>query len=578
MTSSAGASLRDRLGGRWALSWQASVLGSALIVVLFASQGAGRDHLGDPYGSMFVWLGVAFIAIAAKSIWQFIGNATVLRHRRERPLPVWGVVLFDLGTGLVFGVTALVAEVALGASSTELTPRSAAIRTIAFAVSALWWYLISTLAFDSADRFVNERRQLLAELVEWQGTLLREEHVESELRAAVRGELDESVQHTRSAAQAALHRTGDDLTGLSDDLRLLAGTSVRSLSHDLMRRADETYPRTDLRSAFRVVVREHRFAALPMALLFFLILLPTGLAGSMSGAGLMSVVIGTALVGVILTAANAVMERSSVDARGITLVAFLLMQGVALVPELLVSETPSSGVGIVGTFLALTLGVVITSVLRALHTHRARVLERLRVDSDEARAEQTVLSLRLATAARTVASELHGTLQTRLMACAGALDQASRGGDPAAVDAALTRVLELLADPLVESRADATPAEGTSLAEAIMQRAREWDGLLDVRVDVDPDLSAEFDVKADAAAIVVEEALANSYRHGEATDVSIEARCRGEELVLTVRDNGVGLGSNPAGLGVRRMQSLGHARVESVPGGVLTTVVMSPRR
>lgn len=566
--------LRDRLGGRWALSWQASVSGSALIVVLFASQGAGLSHQGDVYRSTLTWVGVALIAIAAKSLWQLLGNATVLRHRRGRPLPVWGVVLFDLGTGLVFGVTALLAEAALAASPTELTLRSAAIRAVAFAVSALWWYLITTLAFDSADRFVHERRALLEELVEWQGMLLREEQVEGELRATVRGELDESVQRARSGVLAARYQSGDDMSAVSDDLRMLAGTSVRSLSHDLMRRADQMYPRTNLRSAPRVMLREQRFAVLPMALLSFLILLPSGLTGRMSGSGLVGVVVAAALIALVLAVSNGAMERRPSASRWITLAAFVILQGVALACQVVVSDTPSA-MRIVGTFLALTLGVVVTSVLRALHTHRARVLERLRVDSDEARAAQTVLSTRLATATRKVASELHGSLQTRLLACAGALDHASRAGDPGAVDAALSRVLEILADPLADAGPNGTGAEGLDLAEAIGFRVCEWDGLLSVRVDVDPSLSPDFDGAADAAAIVVEEALANAYRHGQATDVEVVARRRGRELILTVRDNGVGLGSQPAGLGVRRMQSLGRATIESVPGGVLATVIIS---
>lgn len=587
MVDSAAPTLRDRLGGRWALSWQASVSGSALIVVLFVSQGAALSDQEESSAGAVVWLGVALLAIAAKSCWQVMANATFLRHRRERPLSVLGVIAFDLGTGLVFGATALAGEVLLGASSAELTPRSATIRTAAFAVSALWWYLITTLAFDSIDRFTHERRDLVNRLVEWQGMLLREQQVESELRASVAGELSEPVQRTRSVALAALTRSDEGLREVSDDLRSLAGTSVRTLSHDLMVRADRAYPRSDLRTAVPVVLKEHRFAVWPMAALVLLILLPSGVSGPPSGSGLIGVLGAAVATAALLGTANLIMDRSRLDSRLVSVVAFLLLQGLTLTALMILTNSGSGASGVdpttpsplevAGTVVAVTLGVVVTSLLKALHTHRARVLDRLRIDSDEARAEQMVMSLRLATATRKVASELHGSLQTRLLACAGALDSAVDAGDPIAVDAALTRVLDVLADPLADPGMSGEQIGVLSLTEAICRPVREWEGILDVRVSIDPGVSVEDDELAVAAAVVVEEALANAYRHGHASRVNIDVTRVDDGVLVTVEDDGTGLGANPPGLGVRRMQSVSRFGIEGLPIGTRVTARIGRR-
>jgi signal transduction histidine kinase len=75
---------------------------------------------------------------------------------------------------------------------------------------------------------------------------------------------------------------------------------------------------------------------------------------------------------------------------------------------------------------------------------------------------------------------------------------------------------------------------------------------------------------------MVQEALTNVGRHARATDVAIEMQTAGGELVLTVRDNGVGF---PAGalqhegrfglLGMReRTVALGgRLEVDNPPGG-----------
>jgi len=85
---------------------------------------------------------------------------------------------------------------------------------------------------------------------------------------------------------------------------------------------------------------------------------------------------------------------------------------------------------------------------------------------------------------------------------------------------------------------------------------------------------------ADAAAIavyrMVQEALTNVARHAHATDVGIEMRQEGGELVLRVRDNGVGFSDRCLQhdgryglLGIRERAYMlgGRLEVDNPPGG-----------
>lgn len=573
-------SLRERLGGRWALSWQASVAGSLLIIFLFVSRGASLSQDNPERPGALTWLGVALIAVAAKSLWQVLGNATVMRSRRTSPLPIPAVIAFDFSVGLVFGSSALAAEVLLRASGSELTAKSAAIRIVAFAVSALWWYLITTLAFDSISRFAKERERLLQDLVEWQTMQVQEEQVEAELRSSVASQLHESVQRTRSIALAALDDRQKTNADVAEDLRGLAEKSVRALSHDLMDRAQAEYPRSDVRSAMAGMLRENRFASFSMAMLVILAFLPTTATGQGPGTGLLVAVFLGAAAGLVLGSANLLMERRAWDSRltSIVAVAVVLALAFGAVTNLAPRSDSSSSTGtlpsaneVVGIFVFILIGIAVTSLAKALFTHRARVLDRLRVDSDEERARQIVVAERLAVASRKVASELHGTLQTKLMACAGAIDESSRTGDAQTMREALSRTLDVLSAPLHET--GVIGEELSTLENAVAKCAAAWLGLMEIEVLIDPDLARTTEFSS-ACVVIVEEALANSFRHGDADSVVISIRRNGSSIAIEVVDDGRGPSNQPDGLGMRRMTSIADVSLTALAQGTRVTALL----
>ena len=75
---------------------------------------------------------------------------------------------------------------------------------------------------------------------------------------------------------------------------------------------------------------------------------------------------------------------------------------------------------------------------------------------------------------------------------------------------------------------------------------------------------------------MVQEALTNVARHARATEVEIQMRQRNDEVVLSVRDNGVGFPKLPAQregsfglMGIRERAYMlgGHLHVDNPPGG-----------
>jgi signal transduction histidine kinase len=106
---------------------------------------------------------------------------------------------------------------------------------------------------------------------------------------------------------------------------------------------------------------------------------------------------------------------------------------------------------------------------------------------------------------------------------------------------------------------------------------------VDVTVDVPPKLRTLSDRQRHSLTQIVREALSNVARHAHATHVLVKVREKGNTLVLTVEDNGVGFDPaelrNPESFGLRNMeqrarQLSGQFSIDSDPerGGTCITV------
>jgi len=175
------------------------------------------------------------------------------------------------------------------------------------------------------------------------------------------------------------------------------------------------------------------------------------------------------------------------------------------------------------------------------------------------------------------AREVHDTLAQGFISVI-TLAQAARGelddGETGAVDRRLAQLEAVARDNLTESRA-LVAGEGPSalkdgdLAQALRRLVgvqREHGLKVGLELDLPTGLSSAARV---AVLRIVQEGLSNVVRHAHAERVEVvvgvESAGLGEELVVTVADDGVGTGTRPEGTGLTGMRS----RVEGL-GGTLT--------
>jgi signal transduction histidine kinase len=166
-----------------------------------------------------------------------------------------------------------------------------------------------------------------------------------------------------------------------------------------------------------------------------------------------------------------------------------------------------------------------------------------------------------------VAELLHGPVQGRLAAVSLAirlhLDALQRGEDPSLPE--LKRRVDRLLDETSRDlqRLGREPVDvSPDMQERLDAVARQWQGFLDLTIDVDAHVIDVLDGHPDAVDCLTRclgEAVTNASRHGGARCVM--ARCRLEEgtlLVLDVVDDGTGVAGSPnAGMGLEGVAASG---------------------
>jgi signal transduction histidine kinase len=145
-----------------------------------------------------------------------------------------------------------------------------------------------------------------------------------------------------------------------------------------------------------------------------------------------------------------------------------------------------------------------------------------------------------------IARYLHGNLQSRLMALGLSL-QIKEVKDQSGIDSAITIAQSLLDSPFAELIA----TEQRSLSDEVTNNTSRWDGLLKVDSHLEIPDSRLSPIQVRAIGKAIEEALANSLRHGLAKEIEIRIYEDEFGVVLSVQDDGIGPRNTPHGLGSR---------------------------
>ncbi|HEV8024731.1 MAG TPA: ATP-binding protein [Candidatus Nanopelagicales bacterium] len=208
-------------------------------------------------------------------------------------------------------------------------------------------------------------------------------------------------------------------------------------------------------------------------------------------------------------------------------------------PEFLVAS-------VIGIFL-----VLLTSSFGTFRSYRENVARTMTAELNTELSDSIAASRQVAQLARESARILHGTVQTRLIACAVAIERAADTRDVEAFQAALHEAHAVLADPTrIENNDDVT------VIGEVQRKTSLWSGLCDVTVDVDPQLANTTGRVARDIGRIVEEGLSNAIRHGGAGAISVSVEEANNQIVVVVEDDGAGPQGGAPGLGSSLLDSV----------------------
>ena len=547
-------SWRERITGRWALSWQTYALGVLVNLPLLVVTGGRIGTRIVPVEDMGVLFLYGAAAAFVAGAWALLMNATVFRYRRERPVALWQFAMLHAVSGAVFGVAVVLADVRLGIDI-GVPPVLTLVATMGI---ALWWGVTTAMLLEAHERFVRDRAKLLDDAVLNQLAAMQDSRAEVTLADERSVAVSLADARERLAAHVVTGASLGTWLEAAQAMRAAADETVRPLSHALWREAAQRYPEPRVGGVLQQLMRQPTFLPVPAASVIVIGYLgaTTQEYGPLVGP-LLAIALGIVSFA-ILTAGNTVMRRLGRLRHVTYLVSIVLVQAAAL----LLAYGPARAGGellppslVAGSILGTLIAVLLTSVVASLDASRAMVIGQLRSDVNQERIAQAARTRARALALREAAKNLHGTVQTRLIASAGAIELAAATGDVAAYEQALREGLGIL-------ESERGTIEGT-VAARVGALTASWGAMCDVSLELD---SVVGGCVHDDVVRVVEEALANAYRHGQATRIEVSIMREAGDIQVTVSDDGVGPGGGPPGLGSDLLARATRGRYTLRPG------------
>ena len=143
-----------------------------------------------------------------------------------------------------------------------------------------------------------------------------------------------------------------------------------------------------------------------------------------------------------------------------------------------------------------------------------------------------------------LASYLHNTLQSELLALSKQLEKAAYENNPKHSQELLQRVSSLVNRSLTEDFARTKSSPRDRIAAVI----NSWKGILTIQADL-PDSIFEDGKKASILVHAIEEISSNAFRHDKATEIVFTAKQDGSRVLITAQSNGKEKIARSKGLG-----------------------------
>lgn len=519
-----GHSLREHIGGRWAISWWVILVSAPFGLIV------GLNNMAEVSGGTDVgrWILVSLIGVVFVIAVLAAANFTLFRKRASQPVPIWWVVTL----GAVAGASRSAVTVWVS-TEWDLVDQSSFYTATRIATGAALGAVILPLAALLASiiaTYVNERRALESDLRQIEVQRMRESGRSEALREALISRVEAELAHAGATISA------DDAREVS---RRLWESSV-----------PQEIPKVQWRQALRVAITHNPYPTVLTCVLWTI---------AAFGSLVLAVGFSRALVQIMLSLAAIVgcfglgryVTRNFPRFAVTVLVAVILVltAWTGVVAPVIVGVTLEdlSAGQLLATAVWIPTLVVSTGVVVSAVRSGDEVVRRLREAIEGQQVAMEAESLETFRIQQELATLLHGSVQSRLLAAAAVIRQPAMMNDYVAdPQAALQGALTVMSQRI---------ASKASFQSEVEEAVRSWIPLMQVAAHgIDCDVP---DSLRAAATRVIEEGLSNAFRHGRATAVDLVVTREPNGLRIQVIDDGSGPpGDSQPGLGSAVLESL----------------------
>lgn len=539
------------VGGRWAISWKiAFYFLPFLIFIVPISEGAFTS-----WWAFWRWSFVSVLSLIPLLAIFLLADVTIFKDRERNPVPAQYVFLLGFCLGLVRGVTT--GSLAVSMNLLTLDALSNFTYVIIRGVNAgllgmLALPLISLIA-SSIEAYQDDRNALIADRMLHQSQKSESMAVIRSLRSSMTRKVDENLLAVIKDSQEYFDEKGRSLEKnwelMSVKLRKAALDTIRPFSHQLHRQGEEKVYRVRSIELIRYISSVIKIE-IPWVILGYLILnFRFIFENSPINLAIFNLLTRIFLIYLGLLLIKSLKQSGQIRSLGSylpTLFIFVALFGLAIrelnvIFQLQITSGPAYIIDSALLFFLILIVGFVSSFFYGQHAESEFLERQLSAEQLEAmllKREEDRLS-------RELAKYLHGTIQSRLMASAMALEKAGRKGDKRALEKELAQAYESLRVP---SAAYFAAPEANFKAE-IVKVISKWNDLLKIKVRIDKNIGDIEGSKSQEIANAINEAISNSFRHGQALNVSLKIEKLKSEIWVEVLDDGNGPMGGKGGLG-----------------------------
>lgn len=502
------------------------------------------------------WVLASSIGIIPSAVIYLVAGKIYFHKDTKETFPIWTVSIFGLGLGLLKGFFTGYTSWKLGLLDSypwdEITIRS----VNAGFIGMVFIPAVSILA-NSFMIFSNSRRKLIEQYLSHEIARLESENISDSLKAKLSTKIDSHLVKILKDAKLKLGKNVDqelEWQKIAEVLRDTATTAVRPLSHELWKSHSKNI-RMGIFDYLKLILTIIQFNPAWVISLYTLTTVQYLESASSFNLFLINILLKDLLLFLILSVGR-IFRNLLQESGGMS---FLKILAPVLIFHFLGTWLINGITGHQNSIFSLgdTIWVAIlilqVGILKAFLTTQVFEINQLEKLASKAQLSEIASRKELDRFSREIAKYLHGTMQSRLMAAAMSLENAAKTGSKKSLEEQIDLALESLEMPSLAYLSKGNLHTHQSFEEIVGN----WTGILEISTKVSKEASKFKPETIPSVSEVIDEALANAFRHGHASKIKISVYINtNSKIEIEVVDDGVGPREGSFGMGSQLFSSV----------------------